>query len=635
MSSLRTRGKSTVYWLLLAFLVLGLGGFGVKNFATSNSQSIGAVGDTEITAQDYARSLRAELASYAQQAGQTLTVEQAQAIGLPQAVQQRLFTAAALADEANRIGVSVGDDRVAQVIAAAEPFRGPTGQFDRTAYTETLRREGLNSEDFETTVREDEARLILQRAVAGGIRAPAPQVAKFAAWILETRDITWRELTEDDLPQPIAAPDEATLRAWHTANADRFTTPETRKITYVWLTPEMVQDQVALDDAALRALYDQKIAEYQQPERRMTGRLVFPDIAAAQTAKARLDAGQVTFEQLAQERGLTLDDTDLGELTQDQLPAEAGAAVFALEGPGVVGPFATDLGPALFAMNAILDPVNISYEQALPDLRAEAAASGARRMILDQMADYEDRLASGATLEQLAEETPMELGQIDWNADSTSDHGAISAYQAFRDRAGTVKAEDFAQLYELDDGGVFALRLDEIVAPTLKPFDTVRPEVLADWRERETHRQLLELAEERTFAAPTADPAAAPANGAPTAAPVPAPATPRQGTETALARNGWIEGVPAAVITGAFGIAEAGQTEVVDAENRVFVVTLDGINPADLATDQGAAVLDAAGRQIGDGLQNDVFEYFTRAVQKRAGVQVNDAVIAAVNAQAQ
>ena len=255
MKNLRTHGKSTIVWVLMGLMVLGLGGFGVTSFS-GGSTTIGSVGDTTITADDYARALRNQMNAYQQQTGQPISMAQAQAIGLPQAVQSQLITAAALEEQARRIGVAVGDDRVRQAILDAPAFRGPTGSFDRAAYAEVLRRENLSEAEFEREVRTDEARLLIQRAVAGGVPAPDAAVESTAKWILEGRDIAWRELTADMLPAPIAAPDEETLKAWHSANADRFTAPELRKISYVWLTPEMLAPEVELDEAALRAAYE-------------------------------------------------------------------------------------------------------------------------------------------------------------------------------------------------------------------------------------------------------------------------------------------------------------------------------------------------------------------------------------------
>ena len=136
------------------------------------------------------------------------------------------------------------------------------------------------------------ARLLIQRAVAGGISAPKPAVETTAKWILERRDVAWRELTADMLPAPIAAPDEETLKAWHSANADRFTAPETRAITYAWVTPDMLSSEVQLDEAALRDTYQLNIDQFQRPARRMVSRLVFPDEAQAQAAREQIDANK-------------------------------------------------------------------------------------------------------------------------------------------------------------------------------------------------------------------------------------------------------------------------------------------------------------------------------------------------------
>lgn len=617
MKNLRTHGKSTIVWVLMGLMVLGLGGFGVTSFS-GGSTSIGSVGDTTITADDYARALRNQMNAYQQQTGQPLSMAQAQAMGLPQAVQSQLITAAALKEQARRIGVAVGDEKVRQAILEAPAFRGPTGSFDRAAYAEVLRRENLSEAEFEREVRLDEARLLIQRAVAGGVAAPEPAVETTAKWILERRDVAWRELTEDMLPAPVAAPDEETLKAWHSANADRFTAPELRKITYVWLTPEMLAPEVQLDEAALRAAYDERIDEFQRPERRLVSRLVFPTAEDAQAAKAQIDAGTAPFESFVLERGLQPEDAELGEVSQADLGA-AGEAVFALEQPGVVGPVQTDLGPALFAVHAILDPVNVAFEDAREDLRAEAAVDRAARTIEDRAADYEDLLAGGASLEQVAEETELQLGSIDWSADATPEEGSIAGYQAFRDRAAEISEADFPELVSLDDGGVFALRLDQVVPPTLRPFEEVRAEVEADWRRAETRRQLLALAEEQRLS-----PAVAEGQPAP------------EWTEVKdITRDGWIENVPAQAVSRAFAISEPGEVEIVDAEGRVILLRLDAIDEADLTGEDAQRITGAVQDRLGQSLQSDIFDYYARAVQREAGISLDQSAVNAINAQVQ
>lgn len=614
MKNLRTHGKSTIVWVLMGLMVLGLGGFGVTSFS-GGSSAIGSVGGTKITTDDYVRALRNQMSAYQQQTGQTLTMAQAQAMGLPQAVQSQLITAAALEEQAREIGVGVGDEKVRQTILEAPAFQGPTGSFDRAAYAEVLRRENLSEAEFEREVRMDEARLLLQRAVAGGVVAPEPVVETTAKWILERRDVSWRELTEEMLPSPVAEPDEATLKAWHSANADSFTAPELRKITYVWLTPEMLAPEIQLDEAALRAAYDARIDEFQRPERRIVSRLVFPSAEEAEAAKAQIDAGTAPFEAFVLQRGLQPEDAELGEVSPQDLGA-AGEAVFAAEETGVVGPIQTDLGPALFAVHAILDPVNIPFEEAQQDLRGEAAVDRAARAIEERTGDYEDLLAGGASLEQMAEETEMELGSIEWSAGAEPAEGSIAGYQAFRDRAAEISEADFPELVMLDDGGVFALRLDEIVPPTLRPFEDVRDEVAADWRRAEVHRQLLALADEQRVAAEEA-----PAGDWTAAADV--------------TRDGWIEGAPAQTVARAFEMDEAGDIEVVDAEDRVILLRLDAIEEADLTVEDAQPINAAVQNRIGQSLQSDLFDYYARAIQREAGISLDQSAINAINAQVQ
>lgn len=650
----------------MGMLLLGLGGFGVENF-TSSGADIGKVGSITISSDDYARGLRSEMQGFAAQTGRNLTKEEAQSVGLPQMVLSRLVLSASLEDEAKRLGISVGDKTVADQLVDAGAFKGLNGQFDPAIYADVLRREGLTVREFENDLRMDAARMILQRAAVSGVKAPDVVSNLSASWMLETRNVAWQELVAADLSAPIVAPDQATLEAWHQANADRFTKPEARKISYVWLTPEMIEDKVQIDDQALRDLYQERIDEFQKPERRMVERLVFQNEAEAEAAKARLDKGEIGFEALANERGLNLSDIDLGEVTKAELGA-AGDAVFAPEQPGVVGPVKIDLGAALYSMNAILEPQDIPFEQAKSELRGEAALDRARRQIDDLRSQVDDLIAGGASLEDVAKDTELEFGQIEWTDKDQPQHGSIAAYPDFRTYALNLTPEDFPELHDLDDGGIFALRLDEIVPPSLIPFAEVSDRVRDDWIASETHRQLLALGAERKLAAMAetmskqdaaaqeaatdgATPATEPAADADATA---APVTPEAGNGAVagtdasgatvpvpaaewhvvpdLARDGFIEGTPQALVTGAFDLKEVGDADVVTAENRVFLVRLDAINKADLKSDRAQQVLGGVQGRLGDAMKQDFFDYYARAVQAAQGITINQAAIDAVNA---
>lgn len=614
-TKLRTHGKGVVVWLLLGVMVLGLGGFGVGSF-TGGTQAVGSVGDTEITLNDYARAMRQQINDMQRELGRPVSMADARAAGVDRQVQGQLFQNAAFAEEARRLGLSVGDSEVARQITSVPAFQGATGGFDREVYRMTLRQQGFNEGDFESQLRSDVSRSLLQGAVAGGIGASPALINAFAGYVTETRPIAWAEVTDFDLSEKPGTADEAALKAYYEAHLASYTRPSTRDLSYVWLTPDMLKDAAEPDEASLRAAYEQRLDEYVQPERRMVDKLVFPNAQEAQAAKARLDAGSVSFEALARERGLEITDIDLGEVTRADL-GSAGDAVFALSGPGVAGPVETALGPALFKMNGILPAEETSFEQARPDLATEATLDRARRMIGDMTAGLEDHLASGATLEDMAKETKMQLGKISMTPETRD---GIAAYQGFRDAADAATEQDFPELRNLDDGGVFALRLDGVTPAAPRPFEEVRDQVAQDWQ----------LAEQtRLKSARAAEVAAAVDAGA---------ALADQGllvsNVAGVERASYIEGAPATLIEAAF-TTEPGKSKVVTDAGRVFVVVPGAPRAADPADPELVQLRKLIAGRITQSLSADVQGLFAGAVQAERGLSVNSTAINAVQAQMQ
>lgn len=612
----RGKGASAVVWVLMGLLILGLGGFGVTSFSGS-VRSIGSVGEVEIDVNDYARALTTRRDQLSAQMGRAVRFQEMQEMQEDARVRAELIATAALDEEARRRGLSVGDAEVHRRILEIPAFQGVNGAFDREAYAFTLRQNGLTEATFETALRSESARSILTGAVVGGVEAPAAFVDRLADWIGETRSFTHAELIAADLPEPLPEPSEAELRAHYEANPADYTRPEVRVLTYAWLSPEIVMRDLPLDEEALRVAYEQRIGEFVTPERRLVERLVFATEAEAEAARARIEAGETTLVALAEERGLSAADIDLGEQAEADLGV-AGPAIFALEEPGVVGPVQTDLGPALYAMNAILMAQETSFEEARETLSEEVAAERARRVILDRADALEDLLAGGATLEQLAEETEMELGRIEMEPDTAE---GIAGYTAFREAAQAAQPGDFASLAELEDGGIFALRLDEVREPQLKPFEEVRAEVAEGWRAAETRRRLAALAAE--LLAQLENGAALESLGLVVT------------RHTAVARNAFLESAPPGLVDTAFGLEAEGAAAVIDAGQGVHLVRLDAVIPADPAEPEMQGLRRAIETQAAQGLALDLADAFTMAIQSEAGIFLDQTAINAVHAQIQ
>ncbi len=615
MSKRRNTIAQAAVWVLMAMVLVGIIGFGRYNFGTS-AQALGTVGETEISANRYYREVNAQLRFISQQMGQNLTFAQAQLFGVDQMALQTVITQVALENETARLGLSVGDGELASRIRDISAFQGADGQFNRDTYDFALLQSGLKKREFEASLRAEVARTILQSAVSGGVAQPASYADTIYAWARETRDFTWAKLDAAALEAPVGQPDDAALQAYYDAHSTDFTLPETKKITYVWLRPEDVKDQVTVADEELRALYDERIDQYQIPEKRLIERLVYPTAEEAQAASARLTDGSATFEQLVEERGLQLSDVDLGDVSEAELGA-AGAAVFALSEPGIAGPVDSDLGPAVFRVNAIIAAQETSFDDAKAALRDELATSKAGAILADRMTGLDDALAGGATLEDLASEQGMTLSQIDWTG---SERDAIAAYDGFQKAANEVTTSDYPQIADLSDGGLFALRLDETVAPRLQSLDEVRAAAVAGWQKDETVRQLVAKAE-----------AMIPQFGAGES---PSSLGLTEVTETGKERSMGVDGTPPALMAKVFELATGDWGVVEDADGAVLV-RLDAVHEADQTSPEAIVAKTSFGQTTSQAVAQDLESAFASAIEAQAGITLNQAMINAVNAQFQ
>ena len=609
----QTKGSRIFVWAMLAMIIVGLIGFGSTNLS-GNIRSIGSVGDQEISVNTYARSLQQEIAAAEAQVGRSISFAEAQAFGIDARTQAQVITVALLDAEMSRLGVSVGDEILREQLLQIQAFQGLNGQFDREAYSFALQNAGLSESEFEEQLRNEISRTLLQSAILGGTTANDTFAKAMVGFLRETRDLTWSELTFDDLETSVATPDEAALKSYYDENIADYTQPETRRITYVWLTPDMIVDTVEIDEQALRDSYARRADEFNTPERRLVERLSFPDMSSAQGAVSRLANGEASFEELVAERGLELIDIDLGDVTREEL-GQSGDAVFADATLGVVGPLQTSLGPVVYRVNAILSAQTTEFEDALPLLRDELAYDRAHRVIDTLMSDVDDMLAAGATLEDVANDTEMQLGSIGYHA-AISD--AIAGYADFRTAASQVTTDDFPEVATLDDGGIFALRLDAIEEEQPESFDAVREAVSEDLLRSLQIEQLEKQAQERIDAISSG---ASFAELGMTA-----------NVETALTRNSQISGAPAILALNAFELANAGDLGSLNTGTNVIIYRLDAVVAPDLTSDESTSLTNVVTRQIEAELEQEIFEAFANAVRARTEIEIKDQALNAVHA---
>ncbi len=603
-----TKGKTSVskvfVWILLGFLFVGLIGFGTGNLS-GNIKTIGKIGETDITVNQYVRALQTELRNTSQQFGQQLTLQQLQAFGIQQRVLARLVTDKLLENEAYKLSLSVDDKTVRDKIVSLNAFKGPDGSFNQDAYNFTLENAGYTSAEFEEEIRAETARNILSQSILSGNIINKLQAEILASFLLEERSFNIQILNPENVSFTVEDPSDEQLESFLEINVDDYSVPESKAITYAVLQPEMLIDIVQSDDSILEKIYDEKKQDYNRPEKRTVERLSFLNMDEANSVMAEVTKSLTDFDKLLSDRNLSDEDVLYGTFTEEQL-LEGGKQVFAGNVGEVVGPVETDLGPVIFRIREIIPAKSISFEEAKPELDKEYKLSEAIKLIDERIEDSQNLLAAGGTLEELTKEIGFSLENILFNSETNV---PILENKIFLDTAQTAKVNDFPEIKELPNGGLFALRVDQTVDARQKGIDEVRTELTNAWQKQELQNKLDEIAKDML--------------------------SKHQYRGEILnfnkvTRDENLPDLPTDIIAEAFNLS-IGEGTVISGNEESFILRLKNISNADLSSDTAKLLISQLKNQINNSISADIFESFANMARVNSKLDLNEQALNAVH----
>ncbi|MFT5042245.1 MAG: peptidyl-prolyl cis-trans isomerase D, partial [Hyphomicrobiaceae bacterium] len=204
--------------LTMVFFLGGGGGLG------GSARPLATVGDQKVTITDFQLAQNRSEAYFRNQFGGQLTAEMRRALDIPGMTLRQLVDAAALEQEAERLGLRVTDDAVEEAIREIDVFHNE-GVFSPARYREILNGQGLSASKFEEQMRDELLTTQLTSLVKVGVN-----IFEDEAW--------------DDYKR------------------------ENRKVTlgYIALAGSDFIDEVTIEEEGLAKFFEEKREEYRRPE---------------------------------------------------------------------------------------------------------------------------------------------------------------------------------------------------------------------------------------------------------------------------------------------------------------------------------------------------------------------------------
>jgi peptidyl-prolyl cis-trans isomerase D len=495
--------------VILALITLPFAFFGVDYYFRRDAgvQTLATVGRDKVTQADFDEVLKEQQDRMRQSLGRNYdpalfdTPETRMAL-VNQLVNQRL-----LENHARAGRLRVTDTQLFQFISQLPPFQ-EDGKFSPERYKQVLAAQNMSTLQFEQRVRGELQLAPLQEPVVSANIVAGASAQRYLSLLEQKRQVAIASIDPDPFVKDVKV-DDAQVKAFYDQNPAAFQTPEQAKVEYVMLTPEALAPRVKVEPAEVKAAYDANVRQYTTGEERQAAHILIAvkpgakdedKTAAKKKAEALLAQAKTNpskFAELAkansQDPGSAPQGGDLGTFARGSMVKPFEEAVFAAQVGDIVGPVQTDFGFHVIKVTGVMPSHVRTFDEMKPQIESElkrqkgsqAFASDAEKF---QNLVYEqaDSLAPVAKALDLKVETTGMVTRAQVQAAAMGNPKFAEALFSPESR----EAKRNTEAIEVAPNVLMAGRIVEYKPATPRPFADVAPEI----RRQLTQRAAAEMA---------------------------------------------------------------------------------------------------------------------------------------------
>ncbi len=266
------RHKSWLKWSL-ALVVLSFIVFYIPSFlrtgtdAAAPNDAVATVSGEKITVDSFRRAYQSQLQAYQRAYGSSLNEQFLKQMGIDQQILQQLIDERAAAAEAERLGLSVSDQEVAQRIYAIPAFQ-QNGQFaGQEVYRQVLQmqRPPLTTNEFEENLRRALLVEKLRSAVTDWISVADADVEREYRRRNEKAKLELVVFSADTLREQVKLSD-ADLTSYFDQHKEQYRVGEKRKIRYVLADADALKAHVVVPPGDVEKYYRENTQMFSTPE---------------------------------------------------------------------------------------------------------------------------------------------------------------------------------------------------------------------------------------------------------------------------------------------------------------------------------------------------------------------------------
>ena len=384
-----------------SFVLFGIDGY--KRFQNSGDV-VATVNGVEITKEEWEQSHKNEVTRM-RASMPNIDVAMFDSPAMKYGVLERMVQTRVLESSAKKLNLKVSDQRVALAISGIEGLAGikkPDGSLDIEKYKQLLASQGMTPEIFENRMRGEVAmRQVVNGVTQSSVTFPA-QIDVALDSFYQQREIQIAIFSASDFLAQ-AKPADEDVSKFFTLHKNEYQSAESADIEYVVLSLDAIEKNITLNEADLKAYFDQNQATLAAKEERRASHILINASTSASDAdkqKARekaqtiLDAikkNPASFADAAkknsQDPGSAVKGGDLGFFARGAMVKPFEDAAYALKKGEISGLVQSDFGFHIIQLTDIKSATS-DFNQARPVLEKELKNQQARKQFAEMAEQF-------------------------------------------------------------------------------------------------------------------------------------------------------------------------------------------------------------------------------------------------------
>lgn len=479
--------KSILILTALSFMSL----FGVSGYLSSagKNRPIIKVDDIIVYQDEIRNQYNQELQAAKNLFGDNIDVNDNMKNAILQNIVQKDLVNAILQKTSEDLNVSISNDLVKKIIYSQAEFMDANGNFSLDKLRRLLNASGWTEQRYIDTLRKDIEKQHLVQNPVENINIPAFMNKYLAQLENQKKVFKYIEIRPESLKVDRQISQEE-LEQYYQDFAAQFEEPETRNVSFIELSVDKLASKVTPSETDIKNYYNENINQFVIPENRNVLQMVFDNQDDADKAFAALNAGGDFYNVAKQFAKQDKAATQLGEVSKDMLIADMSDAVFDLKAGDYTNPIKSELGWHIMKVTNIIPKKETSLAAArnkiIDAIRKEKAYDEAYNAV----AEIEDKIGAGATLESIAEEYNARINKvIGLNEEGKSksapaSHNKLIVSTDFIDAAFSYNSGEISQVLE-GDNGFTIVRVDSVTDAHPKELSEVKGEIQKMWAANE------------------------------------------------------------------------------------------------------------------------------------------------------